>query len=87
MHSGGYVYVKVEDRWVLEHRWVMSQILGRELERHEWVRHLDGDHTNNVPKNLELRRNRKRDPSGVRAADYHCPGCRCFETPRVRYSS
>jgi hypothetical protein len=22
----------------------------------------------------------RKDPAGVRAADYHCPGCRCFET-------
>jgi hypothetical protein len=87
MTSGGYAYVKVDGKWVLEHRYVMSQVLGRPLERHEKVIHKDRNHLNNDPTNLELWRVRLRDPSGVRAADYHCPGCRCFEPPKVRYIS
>lgn len=85
MVSGGYAYVRVEGRWVLEHRHLMEQTLGRPLERHEKVIHKDRDHLNNAAENLELWRVKKKDPSGVRAADYHCPGCRCFEKPRVRY--
>lgn len=86
MKSGGYIYVKVDGRWVLEHRHIMEQILKRPLERHEWVRHIDQNHENNDPKNLELRMSKKRGPSGVAVSDYHCVGCRCFEAPRVRYS-
>jgi hypothetical protein len=85
MRSGKYVYVRVEGKWILEHRHMMSIMLGRPLGRHEKVRHLDGNLTNNDPANLELRMVRQKDPSGIRAADYHCPGCRCFEAPRVRY--
>lgn len=87
MISGGYAYVRVEGRWILEHRHVMSQVLGRPLERHEKVIHKDNNHLNNDPANLELWRVKKRDPLGVRAADYHCPGCRCLEPPKVRYIS
>lgn len=87
MNSGGYVYVKVDGRWMLEHRHVMEQIIGRPLEKHEKVIHKDGDHTRNVPENLELRMTRKKGPVGVLVADYHCAGCRCLETPRVRYSA
>jgi hypothetical protein len=86
MHSGGYIYVKVDGRWVLEHRHIMSVAIGRPLERHEKVIHKDGNHLNNDPKNLELWKVRKRDPSGVLAADYHCSGCRCFDKPKVKYA-
>lgn len=87
MTSGGYIYVKVEGAWKLEHRYVMEQTLGRPLERHEKVIHKDDDHGNNDPANLELWRVKKKDPSGVRAADYHCAGCRCFDAPKVRYTA
>lgn len=86
MSSGGYIYIKIDEKWVLEHRHVMAETLGRPLERHERVVHKDDDNTNNDPANLELWRLRKRDPLGVRAADYHCAGCRCFDAPKVRYN-
>jgi hypothetical protein len=63
--------------WMLEHRYVMQQVLGRVLKSHETVHHKDGDRTNNAPENLELWK--KNHPSGVKSSDYHCPGCRCFE--------
>lgn len=64
--------------WILEHRLVMEQILGRYLEPHERVHHLNGRRSDNRPENLELWKIKKKDPMGVRAADYHCAGCRCF---------
>jgi len=41
--------------YVLKHRYIMAQILGRPLERWEQVHHRDGNKTNNSPSNLELR--------------------------------
>lgn len=79
----GYMLTKVGDQysrayrggWALEHRVVMEKKLGRHLLRHERVHHRNGDRTDNRPRNLELWK--VKDPAGVRAADYHCPGCRC----------
>lgn len=78
-HVSGYLMIKVKGRWMLEHRFVMEQKLGRPLEKHERVHHKDGNRSNNSLSNLELWKVKKKDPAGVRAADYHCPGCRCFE--------
>jgi len=40
--------------YVLEHRLVMEKHLGRYLEPHEHVHHIDGNRANNTLKNLEL---------------------------------
>lgn len=78
----GYVRVMTEAGWVAEHRHVMAQTLGRPLALRERVHHKNGNRADNAPNNLELWRLKDRNqPGGVRAADYHCPGCRCAESP------
>lgn len=86
----GYVLIKVAEgtpgakkaatggtHWMLEHRYVMQQKLGRALVGNENVHHINGKRDDNRPENLELWK--RSQPAGVRSADYHCPGCRCGE--------
>ncbi len=65
------------NNWMWTHRYVMQQKLGRPLLKTEKVHHINGRRDDNHPDNLELWK--RSHPAGVRAADYHCAGCRCFE--------
>jgi hypothetical protein len=78
--GGGYVRIKINGKWLQQHRHVVEQRIGRPLEPHERVHHKNGDRADNRDENLELWRVKSKDPPGVRASDYHCPGCRCGES-------
>ena len=49
-----YITVNGKRRAVREHRYVMREALGRELEPWEIVHHKDGNRSNNDPSNLQL---------------------------------
>lgn len=84
-HPNGYVYVRVyEDNpffcmanekvknasYVLKHRLVMAQELGRPLTPDETVHHIDGDRSNNDISNLQLRQGKH--GKGVRMCCADC---------------
>ena len=59
--SHGYVVVRLPNHpkafgsgYVYEHRLVMEGVIGRLLEHHEIVHHIDGNKRNNSPDNLAL---------------------------------
>lgn len=80
MNVGGYWRVFIgrahkfsamagRDGYVLEHRLVMAEKLGRILTATETVHHIDNDRANNAPGNLQLRQGKHGKHSCFRCAD------------------
>lgn len=71
-HSAGYVQQKRNGKWVMQHRLVMEDMIGRPLMPGERVHHRNGKRDDNRPENLELWTGvgeSKKDPHGVRLVD------------------
>ena len=51
--ENGYVFIKPEGYWVLEHRYVWEKYHG-EIPKGYFVHHLDGNKQNNILSNLTI---------------------------------
>lgn len=54
LDSNGYVLLTINGEMIREHRYVMGNYIGRELDENEYVHHIDFDKTNNDIDNLFL---------------------------------
>ena len=68
-HPQGYIYLKVDSKWRLEHRYMIEQSLGRPLHKEERVHHKNGIRSDNRIENLELWAIHTKDPPGSRVSD------------------
>jgi hypothetical protein len=63
--ANGYIRVRVEGRWIYEHRHVMESNLGRALNSREVVHHINGDRTDNHIENLAVMTKSEHDRIGT----------------------
>lgn len=52
LNNQGYIDIKIDGKWIREHRYIWEQTHGTTLPHNHLVHHLDGIKTNNNPPNL-----------------------------------
>lgn len=50
----GYIIIRVNGKYIKEHRYLMEKKIGRKLKKYEIVHHIDGNPSNNNLSNLLL---------------------------------
>lgn len=81
LKKDGYILICNEDGsgYVLEHRKVMAEHIGRPLKRTESVHHIDGNRQNNDISNLQLRFGKHGNGIVLRCGD--CESRNIISTP------
>jgi hypothetical protein len=59
--KSGYVRVRVNGKYVYEHRYVMEKKISRKLTKNESVHHINGDRADNKESNLLLFKRKEHD--------------------------
>lgn len=76
--TSGYIKIKVNGVWVLEHRYIMSRKIGRTLLKTEHVHHLNSIKDDNREDNLEVL-----SPSKHGIATFTCQNCTLLKEIRL----
>lgn len=58
-NSNGYIQIFNEDGWILEHKYIVEQFIGRKLKKEEVIHHINEIKTDNRISNLMLFDNQK----------------------------
>lgn len=63
INNSGYYMIHVNDKWVLEHRFIVEEHINRPLKKEEAVHHIDFNKLNNDINNLFLFKSQKEHKS------------------------
>jgi len=76
-HSQGYLRIKMDGKWVLQHRYIIEQALGRALNIEEVVHHKNHNKQDNDLSNLRVMSTKEHSASHARRSvvDLICPCC------------